>query len=107
MGDSPLIRNLAWGSLALLPMILISSVGAYRFALYFWPMAMYVFSGFPRLVVAPTGRAFYRVALVIACFAMLIGWLKYADNSLAWWPYRNWLALSEPASLISYKPYQR
>ena len=107
MGDSPLIRNLAWGSLALLPMILISSVGAYRFALYFWPMAMYVFSGFPRLVVAPTGRAFYRVVLVIACFAMLIGWLKYANNSLAWWPYRNWLVLSEPAPLISYKPYER
>jgi hypothetical protein len=107
IGESSLIRNLAWGSLALLPMILVSSVGAYRFALYFWPMAMYVFSGIPRLIVMPTGRAFYRVLLVIASFAMLAGWLKYANNSLPWWPYRNWLLLSEPTPLISYKPYQR
>jgi hypothetical protein len=88
-------------------MILVSSVGAYRFALYFWPMAMYVYSGFPGLIPAATGRAFYRVALVIASFAMLAGWLQYANNSLPWWPYRNWLFLSEPTSLVSYKPYQR
>jgi len=107
IGDSTLIRNLAWGSLALLPMILISSVGAYRFALYFWPMAMYVYSGFPGLIPAATGRAFYRVALVVASFAMMVGWLQLANNSLPWWPYRNWLLLTEPTSLISYKPYQR
>lgn len=105
--DDPLIRNLAWGSLALLPVILISSVGAYRFALYSWPMAMYVYSGFPGLIPAATGRAFYRVALVIVSFAMMAGWLQYANNSLPWWPYRNWLLLSEPTPLISYKPYQR
>lgn len=106
MGDSLLVRNLAWGSLALLPVILISSVGAYRFALYFWPMAMYVYAGFPGLIQAPTGRAFYRVSLVIASFAMLIGWLQLANNSLPWWPYKNWL-LQGHGSLISYKPYKR
>ena len=107
IGESALIRNLSWASLALLPMIPVSSVGAYRFALYLWPMAMYVFSGFPGLMVAATGRAFYRVTLVIASFAMLVGWLQLANNSLPWWPYRNWLLLSEPTALITYKPYQR
>jgi hypothetical protein len=107
VGDSELIRNLAWGSVALLPMILISSVGAYRLALYLWPMAMYIYSGYPRLIVAGTGRAFYRVALVGVSFAMLVGWLQLANNSLPWWPYRNWLLLSDQAPLIGYKPYQR
>lgn len=107
MGDDLLVRNLAWGSLALLPVILISSVGAYRFALYFWPMAMYVYSGYPGLIQVPTGRAFYRVSLVIASFAMLVGWLQYANNSLPWWPYRNWLIEQPTGTLISYRPYQR
>ena len=107
MGDSQLVRNVAWGSIALLPVILISSVGAYRFALYFWPMAMYVYSGIPGLIEAPSGRAFYRVMLIIASFAMLIGWLQLANNSLPWWPYRNWLLEDQVGILISYKPYQR
>ncbi len=107
MGESPLVRNLAWGSLGLLPMVLVSSVGAYRFALYSWPMAMYVYSGFPGLIQAPTGRAFYRVSMVTASFAMLIGWLQLANNSLPWWPYRNWLLESGQDSLVSYRPYKR
>lgn len=107
MDDSLLMQNLAWGSIALLPVILISSVGAYRFALYFWPMAMVVYSGYPALIEAPTGRAFYRTSIVLASFAMLIGWLKLANNSLPWWPYRNWLLVPHDTTLISYRPYKR
>jgi hypothetical protein len=107
LGDSDLIRNLAWGSIALLPVIFISSVGAYRFALYFWPMAMFVFAGYPALIEAATGRAFYRVMIVVVAFAMLVGWLQLANNSLPWWPYRNWLIEQPEGSLISYKPYKR
>jgi hypothetical protein len=107
MGESGLIRNLAWGAIALFGVIPISSVGAYRFALYFWPMAMYVYSGYPSLIEAPTGRAFYRVALVLAAFAMLIGWLLLANNSLPWLPYKNWLLVPHDITLISYKPYRR
>jgi hypothetical protein len=107
MGESALVRYLAWGSLACLPLILISSVGAYRFALYFWPLGMYVYSGFPGLIQVPTGRAFYRVAIVGSAFAMLLGWLLLANNSLAWLPYKNWLLLRAQTSLISYKQFQR
>lgn len=106
MGESPLIRNLAWGSLALLPVILISSVGAYRFVLYLWPMAMYVYSGYPLLIPAATGRAFYRLGIVIASFAMLIGWLYLANNSLPWWPYKNWLLQPDGVALFSRKPFK-
>ena len=107
MGESALLTNLAWGSLACLPLILISSVGAYRFALYFWPLGMYVYSGFPGLIPAATGRAFYRLAVVICSFAMLIGWLLLANNSLPWLPYKNWLTQSDTVSLIRYAPYKR
>lgn len=106
MGESPLIRNLAWGSLALLPVIVISSVGAYRFVLYLWPMAMYVYSGYPALIPAATGRAFYRLGIVVASFAMLIGWLYLANNSLPWWPYKNWLLEPDGVSLFSRKPFK-
>jgi hypothetical protein len=107
MGESPLITNLAWGALACLPLILISSVGAYRFVLYFWPMGMYVYSGFPTLIPAATGRAFYRVTIIIAAFAMLVGWLMFANNSLPWVPYKNWLLTPEGTPLLRYTPYKR
>jgi hypothetical protein len=38
---------------------------------------------------------------------MLIGWLQLANNSLPWWPYRNWLLEDRGITLISYKPYKR
>src|SRR5438128_514170 len=106
-GDSALIRNLAWGSLALLPVILISSVGAYRFALYFWPMAMYVYSGMPGLIRSPTGRALYRYTLVFGSFGMMIGWLLFANNSLAWLPYKNWLVQSGDSPFVRHQSVVR
>jgi len=107
LGDNPLIRNLALGAIACLPLILVSSVGAYRFALYLWPMAMYVYSAIPSLVWTPVGRAFYRLVVINASFGMLIGWLLFANNSLPWMPYRNWLLQPDGVSLISHKPFKQ
>jgi len=90
-GENRLYDYLAAAALAAFPFILISSVGAYRFALYFWPMAMYVFAGVPALIQSATGRALYRLLSVAASFALLIGWLMLANTSFAWMPYRNWL----------------
>jgi hypothetical protein len=106
-GQSSLLTHLAWGALACLPLILISSVGAYRFVLYFWPMAMFVYSGMPTLIEGATGRLFYRASAVFASFAMLIGWLQLANNSLPWLPYQNWLVTSHEGSLVRYAPYKR
>jgi len=90
-GESRLHDNLAAASLIALPSIWISSVGAYRFALYFWPIGMYVFGGLPALIQSPVGRAFYRIICVVGSFATLVGWLLFANTSFAWLPYENWL----------------
>jgi hypothetical protein len=97
-GDN-LYDYLAAAALAAFPFILVSSVGAYRFALYFWPMGMYVFSGVPALIGSATGRALYRILSVAASFALLIGWLVLANTSFAWLPYRNWL-MNRDAPLV-------
>jgi hypothetical protein len=106
-GEDPLLRSLAWGALVDLPVILVSSVGAYRFGLYFWPMAMYVYSGVPSLSPSPTGRAFLRLSFVLISFALLIGWLMFANNSLAWLPYENWFLSSADSPLWRHAPYAR
>jgi len=105
--DNPLYRNMAWASLLSIPAILISSVGAYRFVLYFYPMAMTVYSGVPGLIRNGVGRLWYRLAVVAACFAMLIGWLMLGNNSVPWIPYKNWLFEHEGVRLFRHAPFKR
>jgi hypothetical protein len=102
-GDNPLYYNLAIAALVAVPVITVSSVGAYRFALYFWPMAMYVWAGVPAMINSPSGRALYRVLIVSASGALLVGWLIFATNSPAWLPYQNWLLQPEGASLLRHR----
>lgn len=102
-GHSQLYFYLALASLVMMPGILISSVAAYRFALYFWPMAMYVWSGLPALIESGTERALYRFFLIVGSFAILVGWLLFANNSAAWLPYQNWLLEPEGASLLRHR----
>lgn len=88
---SALYGNMAWATLLAVPAIPLSSVGVYRFALYFWPMAMTIYAGIPAMIESGTGRLFYRLTIIVASFALLAGWLLLANNSYAWLPYRNWL----------------
>ena len=94
-GDHLLLRNLAIVALLSVPAAFISSVGAYRFALYLWPMAMYVYSGIPAMIDKAEGQFLYRLMLVLASAALMLGWLTYANNSSAWLPYQNWLLLEQ------------
>lgn len=94
-GDDPLYRNLAIAALVAVPGIYVSSVGAYRFSLYLWPMAMYVWAGMPALIQNPVGRMFYRLCIVIASGAVLIGWLSLSNSGWAWLPYQSWLVRDE------------
>lgn len=105
--DSPLYRSMAWASLLSIPAILISSVGAYRFVLYFYPMAMTIYSGIPGLIRSGVGRLWYRMAIVGASFAMLIGWLMLGNNSVPWVPYKNWLLEHEGIRLFRHAPFKR
>ena len=99
-GDSPLYRDLAIASIVAIPVILVSSVGAYRFALYFWPVAMYVWAGVPALIESALARALYRLTVVLASIALLVGWLTFANNRGAWLPYQNWLLQPADADLF-------
>ena len=103
-GEIPLYANMAWAALLIVPLIPLSSVGAYRFALYFWPMAMTVYAGVPAIIESGIGRLLYRLCIVIASFALLIGWLQLANNSYAWLPYRSWLLQPAGARLTSGAP---
>lgn len=98
-GENQLYQNLAVAALLAVPMIYISSVGAYRFALFFWPMAMYVAAGLPTLMTRSEARLLYRVALISASTALLWGWLTFANNSAGWIPYENWFLQPQGASL--------
>jgi hypothetical protein len=98
-GEHPLYHNLAIAALIAEVMIYFSSVGAYRFALYFWAMAMYVWAGLPALMKRSEARALYRLLVVSASTALLWGWLTFANNAWGWLPYQNWLLQPEGASM--------
>jgi hypothetical protein len=98
-GENALYQNLAIAALLAVPMIYISSVGAYRFALFFWPMGMYVWGGLPTLMERSEARLLYRTALISASTVLMWGWLTFANNSAGWIPYQNWLLQPEGASL--------
>ena len=105
LGDHPLYRHLAVASLLAIPAALISSVGAYRFALYLWPMAMYVLSGIPLTMKRPEARLAYRTIIIILAFALLVGWMTQANSSWAWLPYKNWLLQPEDVRLARGRVY--
>jgi hypothetical protein len=90
-GEELLYVYLAIAALCAVPMLYLSSVAAYRFGLYLWPMAMYVFSGMPNIIDSDEGREIYRVAGVAATVLLLFAWLTFANNSQDWLPYQNWL----------------
>jgi hypothetical protein len=99
IGENPLYHNLAIAALLAVPMIYVSSVGAYRFALFFWPMAMYVWGGLPAMIDRSEARLLYRICIILAFAVLLWGWLTFANNSWGWIPYDNWFLRPEGASL--------
>jgi hypothetical protein len=100
IGSSPLMDNLAIAALLAVPASLVSSVGAYRFALYLSPMAMYAFAGLPALMKRPEARILYRLLVCCAAGALLVGWFTYSNNGYAWLPYKNWLLDGQTGGLM-------
>lgn len=100
VGRDPLQTQLAIAALLSVPFVIVSSVGAYRFALYLWPVAMYVWSGVPRMIATRPAQTFYRFLIVIASTTMLWGWLTFANNASAWRPYKSWLLQPDDAPLL-------
>jgi hypothetical protein len=98
-GEQPLYHNLAIAGLIAVVLTYFSSAGVYRFALYFWAMAMYVWAGLPALMSRGETRSFYRVLVVSASTVLLWGWLTFANNAWGWLPYQNWLLQPQGVSM--------
>lgn len=98
-GRHQLFEDLSIAALLAVPAVYVSSVGAYRFALYLWPTAMYVVSGLAELIDDPRTRILYRGAVVIVSALLMIGWLTFSNSGFAWLPYENWLLQSEGVRL--------
>lgn len=67
-----------------------STTVADRLGLYLIPIQVYVLGNFPYLFLyqAPRAVHFWRLTLIAYSFAVLLGWLKFADHAFAWLPYR-------------------
>lgn len=100
IGSSRLLDNLSIAAIALLAAVAVTPLGADRMSLYFWPVAMHVWSAWPALVPSPGARNGYRFLVVLASFALLLGWLATATNSDAYLPYKNYFWQPEGAPLL-------
>jgi len=87
--ENLLLRHTAFAALLLVPATLISSVGAYRFALYFWATAMTIYSGWPATFRRTEARVLYKFGLVAGSILLLVGWLTFANSSNMWLPYKT------------------
>ncbi|HYG25779.1 MAG TPA: EpsG family protein, partial [Caulobacteraceae bacterium] len=89
--DNPLNAVFSLMSLALIPLIFVSTVIADRVGLYLLPFQAAVFSRVPHaLARSPLGApAFLGVAASLA--AMLYIWLNYANHAMCWVPYNSLL----------------
>jgi hypothetical protein len=99
-GANSALEAMAWAAVIAVPAIGLSSAGTYRFALYLWPMAMIIYSGVPGMIESGVGRLFFRICIVVATVALLMGWLLLANNSYAWLPYQNWLFQPDGIDLL-------
>lgn len=98
-GRSLLHVQLAIASILAVPTALfISSVGAGRFSLYLWPIAMYVAAALPSLLRDEGTRFISRLGVVAVSFALLSGWLLFANSSRNWLPYQSWVLEDRPGS---------
>lgn len=100
IGTSRVLDNLSIAAIALVPAVAVTPLGVDRMSLYFWPVAMHVWSAWPALVASPGARNGYRLLVVVASFALLLGWFATANHSRAYLPYQNYLWEPEGAPLL-------
>ncbi|KLE31855.1 EpsG family protein [Aurantiacibacter gangjinensis] len=86
------VRQLALFAFALLPVGLLYPVLTARVLIYTFPMAMYVWSSLPQIVM-PRSRVFVSLATVAVMFAQMLLWLNFSPNARAHFPYQNFLGI--------------
>ena len=87
--ERALWRVIALGSLVMLPLGILASTAADRFAIYLLPIQMLVFSRIAMLGKGPTDRYLINFSVVVVYGLVLFVWLEYANHSYAWTPYQN------------------
>lgn len=82
-------RGLAYIALCMVPIALITSVGASRFSVYLFPVSMMIVSSLPLLMKRTGERQLVRFLIAIFYLLVLVVWLFFANNSRAWHNYSN------------------
>ncbi len=85
-GDAKLYAVLALASVATIPLMAISSVGADRLSLYLIPLQIAAFSRLPLLLPGRL-RLAAKAGVGGAYAAVLFVWLQFADHAYCWVPY--------------------
>jgi hypothetical protein len=86
---SPLLLQMGWLAIALVPMAFIFSAASGRMTLYLFPVSMYVLAALPIQFARSELRAAIRTSLAATMMATLWVWLAFANSSLAHIPYGN------------------
>ncbi len=82
---------LAWSGLMFIPLLLVSpsSTAVDRFALYWLPLQVFVWSQAPEILPATQkGARFWLAAITLGSGLVLMTWLFFAHNAYAWLPYQ-------------------
>lgn len=88
-GPDQLLTGMAIASMALVPFIWISSVGASRLALYFFAVPILVWSRLPDLFQGTTATNLLRGAIILGNLAVMVVWLTFANVGFTYFPYRS------------------
>tara|TARA_B100000401_G_C52552518_1_gene599239 strand:- start:191 stop:577 length:387 start_codon:yes stop_codon:yes gene_type:complete len=84
-----IVNYLSIFEIFLLPLVFFKSVIAYRLLLYFFPTSILITSYIPDARIFKIKNN-YLVNIIIAfSLVTLIIWIKYAEHSFCWLPYKN------------------
>lgn len=86
---TPLLVQMAWMSLLLIPLAFVFSAASGRMTLYLFPVSMYSLAALPGIFANPALRAAIRTAIGAIMVAILWIWLQYANSSSGHLPYNN------------------
>ena len=75
--------------IALLPLVFLKSVIAYRLLLYLFPSSIYITSYIPDLKIFNIKEKHFTNLLIFITFLSFIIWINFALHSYCWIPYKN------------------
>lgn len=90
---TPILRQMAWMAVLLIPLAFFFSTAAGRMTLYLFPVSMFVLAGLAQQFRGSSAKAIIRTLISVAQLGVLWVWLNYANSSIAYVPYENVLWL--------------